>query len=337
MPLPAQLQRQVDAANARVKELADGTPGTADPADLNPPQEPVAAAPTPAPQEPARTAEPPATPPAEDENSETYAQRYRSLQGIFGAQKRQLDAATSRIANLENLIATMQQAQAAPAPAPQPNVTEKDVTDYGSDMVEFARRVARDENAALHQEIASLKAALANVNQLGTAVRQVVGVQQQTAEERFFESLGQQVPDWEVINDHPKFHTWLAETDPVFGLSRKVALDDARQSLDLKRVVSLFSQWKNVSGGTAPAPSAGRPNAAASQLERQIAPGRASAATSAPQPKQARTWTPHDVQAFYQDKMRGKFKGREAEMQAMEQDIYLAQREGRFQAGPRAA
>ena len=64
-------------------------------------------------------------------------------------------------------------------------------------------------------------------------------------------------------------------------------------------------------------------------LETFAAPGRA---RSVPQqlPPERPVYTQASIAQFSDDKRNGKFRGREAEMNAIEQDIYRAQHEGRI-------
>lgn len=329
MTLPTQLRKQIDDANARMAQLT-AAPEGAQSAEAGTvvDEQPVPETESASAPEGATPVEPVATPQQEDENSPTYAQRYRSLQGIFNSQKVRLDETLQRVGQLEQLITTMQTSQPQAArPAAPSTLTDKDTEEYGADMVDFTRRAARGELEPVLNVVKALQNQVAQLSQLAPQVRQVATNQHASAEDKFFTVLAANVADWEDINDSQKFSDWLDVQDPVFGLSRRVALNDARDRLDVARVVSLFNQFKGTGAPSAAAKA--RPNAAASQLERQVAPGRGSAATSAPVQRQAKTWSPSDISSFYRDKMQGKYKGKEAEAAALEKDIFLAQREGR--------
>lgn len=332
MNLPAQIREQVKAAT-ELREQAYGEKPEA------PESEAVETVDTTAPEvteqsvEPAaevRTFEKPATSAAEDENSPTFAARWRSLQGINNAMN-------ERLRSMEQLIATMQT-----APAQQPKVeapqskliTPKDEDDFGTDMVDFARRVTREEMTPVMQALSQMQRQLEQLGTLAPAVRQVATNQAATAEEKFFGQLEGAVPDWASVNDSAQFHEWLLTPDEMTGITRQTYLEDARNSLDLRRVVSVFNTYKRESGV---APTAVQQQQSArpsnvSRLEKQIAPGRSSASTSAPQQKAERTWSPTDIATFYNDRRTGKYRGREAEASAMERDIFLAQRDGRIRA-----
>lgn len=340
MSLPEQIQKQVDQAKAIIEQhygpKSDAeAPAPADtPADSDEPEaaapaaEPVVAAQSQVAEQPQ-----PSNPvtKTEDENDATYAQRWRSLQGVYSATKRQLDETTQRIASLEQLLSQMQTAKVdASIPQPAAHVTDKDKTEYGEDMVEFARRVAREEMSPLAQAVRMLMAKLDQVQTVVPVVQNVAQAQAQTAHERFYDMLTSRVTDWREVNDNPKFHDWLLSNDPLSGLQRQTLLVDAHNNLDLERVVNIFMMGKQALGLERP-PTATAPTKAASvsKLEKQIAPGRASAATAPPQQAEKKLWSRPEIAQFFADKQRGKFKGREAEAQALERDIFAAQREGR--------
>lgn len=335
MTLPVQVRQQVENAQKLQEQLSGGQ--KAAPAESAKPEgsevaveakaENETAAPAAESTEQVRTPEKTATP-AGDENSPTDAQRWRSLQGIN-------NSLMQRIRGLEEIIASMQREPAQPevrAPEVAKHVTSKDEEEYGADMVDFARRAAREELNTVMQTLAQMQRQMQHLSTLAPAVQQVAVKQQATAEERFFEQLGRSVPNWAVINDNPKFHAWLLTPDEMTGITRQTYLADAQNSFDLHRVVSIFRAWERESGVAPAAAQESAQRTTQSQLEKQVAPGRASAATAAPQAKQGKQWTREGIQQFFQDKIRGKYKGREADAAAMERDIFLAQREGRVSA-----
>jgi hypothetical protein len=322
MALPTQLQAQIDEANVIAEQVygdkgedASGADdGSQD--DANAEQEAQEVAPA---NENNATSD-------SDENSDTYAQRWRSLQGVYNTQKRQLDETTHRLSNMEQLIAQMQVSPSQSDNRPA-HVTDKDVSEYGEDMVEFARRVTREEVMPLAQAVQQLMGRIDQLQGVVPAVQQVMHAQAQTTHEKFYAALASRVPDWQTVNETAGFHKWLLSKDPLSGLQRQTLLTDAHDNLDLGRVVSIFETWKR-ENGVAPAQQAPNKPSNISQLERQIAPGRASGTTppTAPEKKQ---WTRPEITAFFKDKMTGQYKGREDEAKRLESDIFLAQREGR--------
>lgn len=336
MSLPEQIQKQVDTANQIIAEVygpgSEENPGSAGNAET--PETPAAQpAPVSAASEPVGTSATPATP-VEDENSQTYAQRWRSGQGVVKSQLIQLQAAQERIASLENVIAMM---NATPAPVKEPSasplVTDRDREEFGDDMVNFALRAARQENADLRGQLSQ---ALTQIQTLGQqfqhfqgqvapAVNRVVQVQQRNANDEFFGALTAQIPTWEAINSDPAFHRWLLAPDPMTGITRQAYLADAQKDLDATRVLSIFNAYLSVTG----APSASNRVAPTNELELQVAPGRSMSASS-PAAAEARRWTRAEISKVYDDYRRGQYKGREAEFKALETDIFAANKEGRI-------
>jgi hypothetical protein len=197
-------------------------------------------------------------------------------------------------------------------------------------MVDFARRVTREEMAPIAQALHDLNRRMEQLQGMAPVVQRVVANQQVSAEQSFADKLTRAIPDWTRINDDPRFHDWLLTPDDMTGLQRQTYLADAEQALDLQRVVSIFQAWKREAGvPNAPAAPAVAAVSNASKLEKQVAPGRASASSPAPTQKAEKQYTPADIAKFYADKLRGVYKDRAAEATAIERDIFLAQREGR--------
>lgn len=336
--LPSQVKEQIETAKKLREQLYGPAPADGQDAESQNPGESTeavdngntAATDTPAPTQAAAneavTPQPKPATPAEDENSHTYAARWRSLQGVNNSLQ-------MRISSLEQMIAAM---QSAPAPVHQQQpvqqqrlITEKDETEYGSDMVDFARRVTREEMTPVMQALNSMQRQLEQLSTLAPAVQQVAVKQHASTEEQFFTKLGHAVPDWAAVNDDPRFHDWLLSPDSMTGITRQTYLADAQRSFDLSRVVSIFNAWKR-EAGIAPQPQAetNRPNID-ERLAKQVAPGRANAATQAPQQKAEKVWTRKEIAQFFEDKRTGKFKGRESEMASLEKDIFQAQKQGR--------
>jgi BMFP domain-containing protein YqiC len=342
MALPEQIRKQIEAAEDKIKELAGESGAEA----ANPPTDESNSDPAPAPQadDAERSVQSSGTTEhgaKEDPNSETYAQRWRTLQGQFNAEVPRLRGANkelqARVAQLENLLSSLS-TPAAPAASAAPQsvqklVTDDDVAEYG-ESIDMMRKVTREEVGSLQGKIAQLEGVIANLTQSvsGSVIPQVQRVAQQqaaTSEERFWSNLAQRVPNWQQINNDPDFQSWLLEIDPLTNTSRQTHLEIAQRDLDVNRVTAFFSAFTAASGKFAPAANA-QPTRQASELERQIAPGRSRSAGSATGGTNAKTYTPEDIRKFFNDVRSGKYRGRETERDRIERDIFAAQRDGRI-------
>jgi hypothetical protein len=340
MPVPEQIRKQAEAVQEIYKQLNAGentgaensvADDTAQPgenavetsvADENP--APNTAAPAPANEH---------KPGADNVPEETIVQKYRTLQGMYNAevprlhqQNRELN---QRVQQMEQLLASLSAQSAASAATPsvaERLVTDKDVEDYGESL-DVMRKVSREEMSAVAQRIAQLEQTIQQLNsQVVPQVQTIAQRQQVSAEQQFWADLALSVPNFREINSSDGFQSWLLEADPLTGITRQTYLEDAQRNLDSRRVTNFFRAWLETTGQAAVAQPTGR---ASSELEKQVSPGR-TRATGAPQSSTAKTYTPQDIQKFFNDVRMGKYKGREPERSRIERDIFAAQRENRI-------
>lgn len=321
MALPRAIQEQVDNADALVAQMngqtVDGEPTNTE-TGQNPDPAPDPQPPEPQPQTTSQETQPkPIT-------EETWQAKYLTLKGMYDAEVPRLHS-QSREQNqqLQQLIAEVAALKAAkPEPAKEtakPLITEQDKEAFGNDLLDLIDRATeqkiagyRESEAQLKAEIAELKGKLGNVSE-----RQVVSDQ-----DRFLNALAQQVPDWEAINTDSGFLAWLSEVDPVYGLPRQVALNNAYEQFNAERTANIFKQYKAV---LAPAQTQqNKPN-----LQSQVAPTR-SRTSPAPATNSAekRTFTQGEITQFYEEWRRGYLDNDEAVR--MEKEIHAAIAEGRI-------
>ena len=263
----------------------------------------------------------------QEPKQDDWQQKYRSLQGMYNADVPRLNAEnrdlSSRVSQLEGLLSTMQEpAQQTPVQS-EKLITDDDVKEYG-DSIAVMRKAAREE---VSQEIAQLKQQLGQLQGVLPQVQQVQAQQKKSGEQTFWSTIASEVPNWSDINNDPDFQSWLLAIDPLTGISRQTYLEDAQKNLDASRVVNFFRTWEGENGKTNTA-QVDR-TAQQSQLQKQVAPGR-SRNNGVKASGQNRTYTPNDIQEFYADVRKGKYKGRDDERGRIERDIFAAQQEGRI-------
>lgn len=332
MALPAQVRKQSEAINKLYEDLTqdDGQQGQEAEAPGQPlgPDSTARAADSAEGQAPAPQG---TEQPEGDKTEKTLEQKYRTLQGMYNAEVPRLHAEkrelTNRVQQLEQLIASMNAQPAKPQVPAQKLITDQDIEDYG-DSIEVMRKVFREEMTSKDAEISELRQLVRQMQ--GTVVPQVHQLSQNYAvsnEQRFWADLQTTVPDWQDINADKGFQAWLLEVDPLTGIPRQTYLDDAQRSMDARRVANFFTAWKGLTG----VPDARTPPEAqaASELERQIAPGKGRSGGAKPQ-GEPKTYTTSDIRKFFSDVQKGKYKGKEAERDRVERDIFAAQREGRI-------
>jgi hypothetical protein len=320
--LPSQVQQQSEAADRIEAELlaASGQPSYA---EQEPQQDPE-------PQQVAPQSEiaqaPQEAPAADDPNSESWQKRYVTLQGMFNAEVPRLNG---RIKDLETqLQSAVDQFREARTQQEKPEkveplITDKDEQAFGSDLLDVVKRqaqeVIRAERSQFQQVIEELRTENVKLNQQLGNVSERQGANDRRA---YLATLEQTVPGFEQINVDPKFLEWLAERDPMSGLSRKAYLEDAFTAFDTERTSAIFNSWPGARAYQQSKPS---PRA---DLAKQVAPTVTRAATTPSAPND-RVWSMTEIDTFYRDVSRGVFQGRDADVQRIEAEIDLAVSQGR--------
>ena len=239
------------------------------------------------------------------DESKKWEQRYRSLDGMIQARDRQIE-------QLHQLLASMQQAQAAPeAPAKQDKaklVGKEDEDAFGADLVDLARRVAREESGAY---VAKLEGTIAELQQ------QLKGVAQTTAvavQDRFENQLAAAVPNWKAVDGDPKFIEWLQS-----NATRMKVFSEAARNQDVDGVAYFYKEY--------PGAQKTEKQAVDPRLAKQVAPGKSKAvAPAAANPAEKKTWTRSEIAQFYAD---GKKRFSQEDYVKLERDLFAAQKEGR--------
>lgn len=338
MALPEQVRLQSEAAAKYFSDLGEGGEAPATPPVTPVVPEPPTVPPVVVP--PAVVTEPPpaGAPPAED-----FEQKYKTLQGMFNLELPKLRAdikeRDDKLVQMENLMATLQSVPALAAPLPaQSQITDAEKAEWG-DSIEMMRKVSKAELHPVFAELATLKTAINNLaTNLNTSVlpqvRHVAQQQVTSATDQFWANLQREVPNWQQTNNDADFQSWLLSVDDLTGHTRQSFLEQAQKALDVNRVIAFFRSYAAATGKTIPTatpPLPAQPNGSASELELQLAPGRSRGGKPPVNPT-AKTYTQADIAKFYDDVRKGLYKGREAERNSIEADIFAANKENRVVA-----
>jgi hypothetical protein len=172
-------------------------------------------------------------------------------------------------------------------------LTQKDVDDYGPDVLDLAQR------AALH----------AMTPELQRLDAQNESLSQQLAQERrrgLHQTLDSSLPNWREIDDDPRWRQWLLLSDPLNGRPRQALLNEAIARGDATRVLTFFR------GFLAEAPQGQQP-------QRQSPP---------PTGGGGRVYSREDIKRYSDLYRRGRIP--EADYQRLSADIHAASKEGRI-------
>lgn len=332
--LPAQVRRQMAEADAIRAEL-NGTP----PENQEPPPAPPAEQQEPAAPPPTSAVPVHEQPGAED--GQSWEQRFKSQAGRLEQATRANQQLHDRLAQLEQTLTVLQARGVEPPPPPQPKqkpklITPEEENDFGTELLGVVGKRAREEFAPEFEDLAE------RLKRLEGRVDGATQVVERSQTQTVYQTLTNAVPEWRQINRSPDFLAWLEQPDAFSGRRRNDMLQEAFSRHETNRVIAFFQGFLTEatglpSGSSSPgnlAPPLAPPNGAGNgsgkpSLEDFAAPGRA---RSAPQnlPPEKPTYTQAWIEKFMADKRTGKYRGREADADAIERDIYQAQHEGRI-------
>ena len=327
MALPKAVQQQLEEADRIVAGISGEKTGegSSETEPNNPPSDPTVG------QNPPQDPPPNDPPPDNNVSQETktqevpdekWAHKYHTLKGMYDAEVPRLHTQLREMQTQVNqLIADKAELEARKVELPKSEslITDEDKEAFGPDLIDLIERATEAKVATLKASEAELKNQIRELQgQLGNvSERQVV-----SDKDRFLVGLGQQVSDWEALNVDPGFLEWLQQIDPVYGIPRQAALNNAYEALDVTRVANIFKTYKQ---GLAPAPVPPKSNQA--ELQRQVAPTR-TRSTSQPGDNQDKPmFNNKDIEKFYSDWRRGYYTDEEAAQ--MEKQIHAAIAEGR--------
>jgi len=299
-------------------------------ADATPPKEPT-------PPEDAKPAETPVTPKSNDTaapKEQNWEHAYKSVNGRYQSAMQTVRSLNERIAQLEQTIASMQAAPPTPAPAPKSAdtsaaslLTDQERQEYGDEFLSVVGKRAKQE---LGGDVEALRAQVTELQQRLGNTQQVIA---KSDREKMKDSLTSAIPNWTTVNHDQNFHDWLALQDPISGVIRHNILKAAWGRNDTARVTAIFKgflaeQAPGTPTSEQPAPT---PPAGKVPLEQLAAPGRAKTAADTGSPAEKPILSRVQIQQFYAEKAAQKWRGRENDAAAFEQQIFAAMKEGRIQ------
>lgn len=233
------------------------------------------------------------------ELSDSEIQRLKTIEGKYSAEvprlhttlREQETALGAMRRELEEMRAKVDEARQQTT---EKVVTTKDDEVFGADLTEMVRRVAGDEFKRMSSSF------LADVDRRLVPLREQMGqvtqAQAVSEEDKFWARLTAAVPDWETINAGESWQRWLGEFDPVAGVTRQAALDQAQGKLDSARVAAMFNLFKSQDPEyTRATTAAGQSKSRQQELSRQVAPSKTKA--SAPAPQGEKIWTQEEFLA----------------------------------------
>jgi hypothetical protein len=311
----------IERAEAKIFEM-EGNPEPAQPVvEIVPPLEPVVVPPV---EDVAAVVEPVLAPsPVEPEN---LVQQHSTLQGMYRKLKIEKEEILETNRLLTERLTVAPQAASSPSegyPAfagdgkgTLAESLQKLQDEYGEEFTNIIRSVARAEAGEMvNQRVAPVE----------SRVQQGEIDTEQNRRDNFKSSLTVACPGWQAIYDSTEFDIWLTgNKEPLSGKTFEALFNEANDRWDATAMVNFFETYKQA---TAKVPEVVTEDPRAAL----VTPGVSNSSGGTPSAGQKKIWTRQEMNTFYKDVQTGKYFGRETEMQAIDLDIFNANREGRIQ------
>lgn len=280
MALPKQVQAQAEALAVYEQQVEDAKsdgPKPDETPNADPAQNPNLQSLEPVATEPPKPAE-------DDPNNATWRQRYQSLQGQFNSQVPALQQQVRQLTeSVTELTVRAEQAQARAQAEPEQTdlVTKTDVDAFGEDLVDLARRIAKEEFGKRESKyVKQIEQLQGQLSEATGQVGEVVQSQAVTANERFFAGLANALPTWEMTQSSAECQAWLSTRIPGTTATWDQALKDAASKRDVTAVVEVFEVFYEKHPALDPKAKPAAQSNARQELQRQVAPGKSSASTA---------------------------------------------------------
>ena len=332
MALPKQVQQQLDEVEELEKQLeAQGEEVEAKPevkkkktskkakaedtevevTDDEPIEEPVAVEATPADD-------------SKEEVSESFKQKYATLRGKYDAEVPRLHQQVKELTDQMNAIRhEAEAAKKAEAEKPKEKVsyvTDADREEYGDDLIDFQRRVAKEASQEYEDRFEQQAKVIEQLQQ------QISSTGNQVGEVGFSQKLNALVPGFDQLDNDERWVAWLNEYDPMTRGPRRDQAQSAFNSGDAEAVahyVGLFRESINE-------PVANGKSDRQTELEKQVTPSRsASTVTNKSSSKDSRVYSEKELNNAWTKIRTLNTQGKYDDAEKLEAELTAAYMEGR--------
>ena len=263
----------------------------------------------------------PADTPPTDVEEETFKQKYKTLTGKYDAevprlhqQVREMTAATKQLR--EELKAL--KVEPTKSKEKVSLVTDADRAEFGEDLLDVQRRVAREVSEEYSDRLGQQDAVIQKLQD------DLAKTGNQVGEVNFSQRLAQLVPDFAQIDNDDRWVSWLNEHDPMLRGPRRVQAQQAFDAGDVDAIAHYVGLWKE----TLAAPTAAKPNQA--ELEKQVAPNRsANSARAQSTTQNSKIYSQKDADRVWSKVRTLNTRGQYVEAEKLEADLTVAYMEGR--------
>lgn len=321
MALPRQVQKQLE----EVEELEKALKAQADP--KKPKGEEVepdtkTEKPVEAEKKPELVEVKPADTSPTDVEDESYAQKYKTLQGKYDAEVPRLHQQVRDMTEATKQLQAELKALKAEPTKPKEKVslvTDEDRAEFGEELLDVQRRIAREVSQEyedrFEQQESVIKALEEKLAQTGNQIGEV----------GFSQRLAQLVPDFAEIDKDERWMGWLNEHDPMLRGPRRSQAQAAFDAGDAEAVAHYVSLWKE----TLTEPSEPAKPEVQAELEKQVAPSRSANSVKSPTTPNSKVYSAREMDAAWSKVSLLMRRGKLEDAAKLEAELSAAYTEGR--------
>ena len=253
---------------------------------------------------------------------ELEQQRTASLKGRIDSQLAQANGENkelkAKLASMEEKLDKLSKANAVPGP--RRYITEEEASDLGDEVLGVQERIIK---GTLEEELDSgtIKDMVDGLVKQSLAAQQVQAPPVSISTELFWNTVERYYPNAEAMNDGEQgWHDFLELHDPISGLKNRDLGQQAIGNGDVATLVDLLQAYKPLQGHVA------------GERKPSLKPERTGAEPVVMEPVKPE-WKKSEVERFYDDVARNKFRGTKEEAVVIENEIMEAAQDGRIIEG----
>ncbi len=259
----------------------------------------------------------------QEEVTDTFKQKYSTLKGKYDAEvprlHQQVRELTEQMDAIRRNAEAVKKAEAEKPKEKVSYVTDADREEYGDDLIDFQRRVAKEVSQESEERFEQQARVIEELRE------QVSNTGSQVGEVGFTQKLNVLVPGFDQLDNDERWVAWLNEIDPMTRGPRRDQAQAAFNSGDAEAVAHYVSLFRG-----SVEPIANGKSDRETELEKQVAPNRSASSTATRSAgKDAKIYSEKEINKSW-DKIRTlSAKGKYDDAAKLEAELTVAYMEGR--------
>ena len=258
----------------------------------------------------------------QEEVTDTFKQKYSTLKGKYDAEVPRLHQQVRELTEQMNAIRKdAEAAKKVEAEKPKEKVsyvTDADREEYGDDLIDFQRRVAKEQAQEYEGRFEQQAKVIEELRE------QVSNTGSQVGEVGFTQKLNVLVPGFDQLDNDERWVAWLNEVDPMTRGPRRDQAQAAFNSGDAEAVAHYVSLFRG-----SVEPIANGASDRQMELEKQVTPNRSASATATSVGREAKIYSQGELTKSWNKIRTLSTQGKYDDAAKLEAELTRAYMEGR--------